>query len=161
MKKHFISKSEIASITNKISLEWGICLSKIKQIESIEIDNGELLISKEVKIVKIKDNNSYILLPLLTEKDILARFPSIEIDMGAIKAICNGANVMRPGIVKMDEFKKDDIVTIKDVNHKEYLAIGIALLNSNEAKMLEKGAIINNLHYIGDKFWSAYRSYLT
>ncbi len=159
MKKHFISKSEIASIINKIKVEWEIDLVRIKQMESIEIDRGELLISKEVKIVRIKDNDNYILLPFLLERDILSRFPSVEIDMGAVKAICNGAMVMRPGIINMSEFKKGDIVTIRDINHKEYLAIGIALLDSNDASILEKGVVINNLHYVGDKFWSAYKDH--
>jgi PUA domain protein len=34
--------------------------------------------------------------------------------MGAVKFVCNGAKIMRPGITKFDTFKKDDIVIVKD-----------------------------------------------
>ena len=153
MKKQYISKSNIASIIEKAKGAWKIDLPKIKKMLSIELDKGELLISDEVKMVKVNDN----LVPFLADKELLAKFASIEVDMGAVKAVCNGASIMRPGIVAMDEFAKDDIVIIKDVKHKQYLAVGIALMDKEEAERLEKGHVIKNLHYIGDRFWEVYK----
>jgi len=77
--------------------------------------------------------------------------------MGAIRFICNGANVMRPGIVSTDEFNKDDIVVVKDNKHGKYLAVGIALVASKEVQTMLKGQVINNMHYVSDKFWKSYK----
>ena len=51
------------------------------------------------------------------------RFPSVTIDRGALKFVCNGAKVMRPGIINFDSFKKGEIVVVKDQTHgKELLS---------------------------------------
>ncbi len=153
MKKQYISKSSISSIIEEAKRRWKIDLPKVKKMLSIELDKGELLLSDEVKMVKINDN----LVPFLADKELLSKFASIEVDMGAVRAVCNGASIMRPGIVAMEEFAKDDIVIIKDVKHKQNLAVGVALMDSKDAEELEKGNIIKNLHYIGDKFWEIYK----
>jgi malignant T-cell-amplified sequence len=87
----------------------------------------------------------------------LEYFPTVNVDMGAVKFVCNGANIMRPGITSFDIFKKDDIVTVKDQAHAKILAVGIAVEDSQVAVTRSKGCIINNLHYISDKVWEAYK----
>ena len=37
-------------------------------------------------------------LPFLSETETLEKFPSVTVDMGAVKFMCKGANLMRPGI---------------------------------------------------------------
>jgi len=73
--------------------------------------------------------------------------------MGAIRFVCNGAKIMRPGIVSMEEFNQDDIVVVKDDRHGKYIAVGVALVASKEAQAMSKGHIIDNMHYVSDKFW--------
>jgi PUA domain protein len=77
--------------------------------------------------------------------------------MGAIKFVCNGAKVMRPGIIDFDYFRNGDIVVVKDQMHGKALAVGLALKDSEVAKAMSKGYIIDNLHYISDKIWKAYK----
>jgi PUA domain protein len=77
--------------------------------------------------------------------------------MGAVKYVCNGANIARPGIVKFEIFLKDKIVIVKDKDHQKSLAVGISLYDSEKAMSLSKGHIINNMHYVGDKFWNLYK----
>jgi PUA domain protein len=77
--------------------------------------------------------------------------------MGAVKYICNGANIARPGIVKFESFLKDKIVIVKDSKHLKPLAVGTSLYDSEKASELSKGHIINNMHYVGDKFWNLYK----
>jgi malignant T-cell-amplified sequence len=81
----------------------------------------------------------------------------VTIDMGAIKFVCKGAKVMRPGIVDFDSFKNGDIVVVKDQIHGRALAVGLALKDSEAAKAMSKGYIIDNFHYISDKMWEAYK----
>lgn len=77
--------------------------------------------------------------------------------MGAVKFVCNGAKIMRPGITKFDSFKKDDIVIVKDHTYGKSLAVGIALDDSEIATSKSKGYVIDNLHYISDKFWEVHK----
>ena len=73
--------------------------------------------------------------------------------MGAVKFMCNGANVMRPGIKSHSEFSKDDIVCVIEESQHKFLAVGKSLVNSSEMENISKGEMVKNLHYISDKFW--------
>jgi PUA domain protein len=66
---------------------------------------------------------------------------------------------MRPGITKFDTFHKGDIVGVKDQIHEKTLAVGIALEDSKTASNNSKGYVIDNLHYISDKFWEARKEF--
>ena len=96
-------------------------------------------------------------MPFLGTPQEFQHFPSVRIDTGAIKFICNGAKVLRPGIMNFDSFKNGDIVVVKEQDHGKTLAVGVALKSSEEAKAMSKGYIIDNLHYISDKLWEAYK----
>jgi PUA domain protein len=67
--------------------------------------------------------------------------------------MCNGANVMRPGIKNYSDFSKDDIICVVEESQHKFLAVGKALVNSSEMKKMPKGEVIKNLHYISDKYW--------
>ena len=73
--------------------------------------------------------------------------------MGAVKFMCKGANVMRPGIKKHSEFQKNSVVCVIEETHHKFLAVGKSLMSSEDMKTIEKGEVVNNLHYISDKFW--------
>jgi PUA domain protein len=92
-------------------------------------------------------------LPFLTEIKMLEKFPAVTVDMGAVKFMCKGANLMRPGIKEFGEFEKDKLVCIVEESHHKFLAVGKALVDSSELKSMEKGEIIKNIHYISDRFW--------
>ena len=42
---------------------------------------------------------------------------------------------------------------IIDVNNKKPLAVGIALLNSEEMRSATGGKVIKNIHFVGDELW--------
>ena len=74
--------------------------------------------------------------------------------MGAVKFVVNGADVMRPGIVEIEEgIAKDEFVAVIDKNNKKPLAVGIALFSSEEMKGMNSGKVIKNIHYVGDELW--------
>jgi PUA domain protein len=76
--------------------------------------------------------------------------------MGAIPYVCNGADVMAPGITDMiGEFEEGDIVVVRDVRHNKALAVGKAMRTSREIMDSKKGKVIRNLHYVGDRLWDA------
>ena len=150
MKSNLISKSETSALLKKVSDDWGIEFPKMKNVKVHQILNDAQIITGDgLKILKI--NQDYI--PFLSETEILKKFPSVEVDMGAVKFMCKGANLMRPGIKKFTEFEKDKLVCIVEETHHKFLAIGKAMVSSLEVENMEKGEVIQNIHYISDKFW--------
>ena len=150
MKTNLISKSETANLLKTVSEKWKIDVPKVKNLKVYEIDNEiQLITGEKIKILKIK--NEY--LPFLSEISMLEKFPFVQIDMGAVKFMCKGANLMRPGIKKFSEFSKNDIVCIAEESQNKFLAIGKSEVDSSELVSMEKGEVLKNLHYISDKAW--------
>jgi malignant T-cell-amplified sequence len=150
LKTNLISKSETAQVLKIVSEKWRIDIPKVKNLKVYEIDNEiQLITGKDIKILKIKDEY----LPFLSEISTLEKFPFIQVDMGAVKFMCKGANLMRPGIKKFSEFSKDDIVCVVEESQNKFLAVGKSEVNSSELENIDKGEILKNLHYISDKVW--------
>jgi len=150
LKSNLISKSETSEILKTISERWKVECPKIKNLKVYQIsDQAQIITGKGIKILKI--NNDY--LPFLSETETLEKFPNVMVDMGAIKFMCKGANVMRPGIKNFTKFEKDMIVCIIEESKHKFLAVGKAMVSSSELENMEKGEVVKNLHYISDKFW--------
>jgi len=150
LKTNLISKSETNQIIKLVSDQWKRELPKIKNLKVHFIDNNsQLMVGDGIIILKIDDDY----LPFLNQNNILEKFPNVMVDMGAVKFMCNGANVMRPGIKKYTEFVKDDIICVIEESQHKFLAVGKAITDSSELENISKGEIIKNLHYISDKYW--------
>ena len=123
--------------------------------DSLEIAEGEfgelLLIDGKPALFKTADS----VFPTLTSAEILAQLPKVVVDMGAVRFVCNGADVMAPGIVRYEgSFVKGDVVAVVDVKHGKTLALGEILYNSEEVKDIKQGPIIKTKHYVSDKVWN-------
>ncbi|MEM3606144.1 MAG: PUA domain-containing protein, partial [Candidatus Bathyarchaeia archaeon] len=94
------------------------------------------------------------LYPTLIFSEVLMQLPKVIVDMGAIPHICNGSDIMIPGVKKIERtFKKLSLVLIVDEKYGKAIAIGLALIDSEEIKKNERGKCIKNLHYVGDEIW--------
>ena len=150
MKSNLISKSETSTLLKTVSEKWGIELPKMKNVKVHQIlDDAQIITGDGLKILKVDEDY----LPFLSEIKMLEMFPTVTVDMGAVKFMCKGANLMRPGIKKFTEFEKDQIVCIVEESQHKFLAVGKSLVSSSELETMEKGEIINNMHYISDRFW--------
>ena len=152
MKSNLISKSETSKILEQINSQWKIELPKQKNIKTHEVDEKGVIITGDgITAVKIGDD----ILPFLDDIPILEKFPYVTVDMGAIKFVCKGANVMRPGITKFSDFESGEIVCVIEESQKKFLAVGKAKMSSRELDETNKGEVIKNMHYISDNFWES------
>ena len=150
MKSNLISKSETTALLKTVSERWGMELPKIKNVKVHQIlEDAQIITGAGVKILKV--DGDY--LPFLSETEALEKFPSVTVDMGAVKFMCKGANLMRPGIKEFGEFEKDKLVCIVEESQHKFLAVGKSMVSSAELENMEKGEIIKNIHYISDRFW--------
>ena len=155
LKIFLLSKSATAKLFNSLTSSWPQdILPKVKNIKVYEVEADKtILVADKMVAVQVRD----IIVPFLGKQEELKRFPSVTIDSGALKFVCNGAKVMRPGIINFDSFKKGEIVAVKDQTHGKTVAVGLALEDSDVAKGMDKGYIIDTVHYISDKIWQAYK----
>jgi PUA-domain protein len=95
--------------------------------------------------------------PVLSVRGLLkfgAEKRFVTVDMGAVRFVTNGADVMGPGIVDADpEIKPGDLVWIREERHKKPLAVGQALSEGPVLRAKTKGKQVKSLHYVGDRLW--------
>ncbi len=112
-------------------------------------------LDRDFFVSKVADEgNRYF--PLLRDAQILPLLPVIKVDSGAVKFVCNGANIMRPGITEVEgEFSPSELVVVKDQKYGKAISVGRAKLSKKDIETAVKGLAIENLHYVGDKYWEA------
>ena len=117
---NFLSRKEIIEITININANWPqIAVPKIKKMKACEIgDKGRILMGDNIVAVEL---SNHAIIPHLSQENILRYFPHIKVDMGAVKFVCNGADIMRPGIVDFSPFKESSIVIMKESNSRKSL----------------------------------------
>lgn len=92
------------------------------------------------------------LVPVLSSP-LVELLPAVVVDMGAVPHVCNGADVMVPGIVEVSEFEAGKLVVVRDERHRKPLVVGEALMSSEEIRRACRGKAVRNLHYVGDRVW--------
>ncbi|HVM45702.1 MAG TPA: RNA-binding protein [Candidatus Thermoplasmatota archaeon] len=79
----------------------------------------------------------------------------VTVDMGAVKFVNNGADIMAPGIVEADPgIQPGDLVWIRDEKNKVPLAVGEAILPGAQMPRGPKGKAVKSLHHVGDEIWN-------
>jgi PUA-domain protein len=132
-----------------VNKELNLNLSKK---DAVEVWDNQFIIINNVPSFFKYENNYVPTIKYLQHHQILKK---ITVDMGAIKFVSNGADIMRPGIVKIDpEIKQNEPIAIIDEKNNVTLAVGIALYNSEEMKQMDNGKVIKNIHYINDEIWN-------
>jgi len=115
-------------------------------------DKTELyLVQGELWLVKLQ-TAIFPGLPALLADNV--QLPQVVVDMGAVAHIANGADVMAPGIFRIDEqLGIDDLAVIIDQKNLMPLAVGRMLLMPEVILEINKGRAIETLHYVGDQLW--------
>jgi len=147
LKIHYLSKKEIKQYSSEIMEKTGL---QFEPEKVLELDTSDVLIGDGFII---HDRKNGVLYPFLADK-ISDQLPHLQVDEGAAARIKQGANIMRPGIVKIDSrLKRGWPVMITD--EKERLAIAISVMDYNEAIAAQKGVVAKNVHRQGDQAWNA------
>jgi PUA-domain protein len=154
-RRHFLKTREAEALINKASEK----ISALKQIvktkvdvELIQTEFAEIFLINDKPILAKSEENVF---PTLAFNEFLASSPKVFVDMGAVPHICNGANVMAPGIVRFEgEFKKGDFVLVADERHGKPIAIGEIIYDAETAKNVGQGIVVRNVHFVSDEVWN-------
>lgn len=154
MKKQ-LRKSDIRALNTEIKsyFRFEEHISPRSRVELIDseiylVDNRPLWLRSGGRLMPTVQN--------LLEFNFLRK---VTVDMGAVKFVAGGADVMRPGIVDIEEnIKKEEIVAVVDEKHKKPLAVGVILFDKETAQKMDKGKVIRTVHHVGDRIWNMHWS---
>lgn len=155
IKRHVMRKNDLKDLKEELRAVVGESVETIidKNIEVIITESGELYAkNKEILAFKYQEK---ILPSLRAINNGLMKLPSVTVDMGAVPYVTNGADVMAPGITKLDPgLKKDDYVMVVDERFGKALAICYLLFDVEEIKKMTKGKALKTIHYVNDILWN-------
>ena len=152
-KRRPINKKEAKKFNNLLykthNLEFSLSAGKYETAFSKDFD---VIIQQGYIIGLVLDDFAH-----LSVRGLLSHIPEtgwVQVDMGAVPFVCNGANVMAAGINGVSpEIIKGQYVWIREENHQKPLGVGKAILNADEILSSNQGKAVEALHYIGDKIW--------
>jgi PUA-domain protein len=149
-----LNKSEIKELNSKVLELYGK-ENFLSKKDKVEKENNLVFVNQKLYFFFQDDVLIPTLRLMLDEKIGGCLLKKITVDMGAIKFVTSGADVMRPGITKIDEgISVGEFVVIIDETHGKALAIGKVLFNSEEMLGMNSGKVIENIHYVGDEMWN-------
>ncbi|MFW9922566.1 MAG: DUF1947 domain-containing protein [Candidatus Thorarchaeota archaeon] len=154
-KRHAMRKNDLKDMKENLRQHVGDNVDNLFKsgAELIQTETNVLYAEKkEIIAFQFEDK---ILPSLRALNNNLVSLPSVTVDMGAIRFVTNGADIMAPGITKVTEgIQKGDFVMIIDEKFGKALAIGQLLCDGNEIKSMNKGKVIRNIHYVNDELWN-------
>ena len=152
-KRRPINKKEAKKFNNLLTkthnLEFSLSAGKYETALSNDFD---VIIQQGYIIGLVLEDLAH-----LSVRGLLSHTPEtgwVQVDMGAVPFVCNGANVMAAGINAVSpEIIKGQYVWIREENHQKPLGVGKAILDADEILSSNQGKAVEALHYIGDKIW--------
>jgi PUA domain protein len=154
-RRYFLKTREAEALLNKASEKLAILrqIAKTKvNVEVIQTEFAEIyLINGKPSLVKAEEH----IFPALVFNEFLDSSPKVVVNMGAIPHVCNGANIMAPGIVRYEgKFREGDFVLVVDEKHGKPLAVGEIIYDNDMAKNVTHGVVVKNVHFVGDRIWN-------
>lgn len=156
-RRQFLREKEAAQLLQEFSERVKFDVRTLFDAKKLSVEVAEganvfiYYLDGKPLVAKLKDR----LIPTLLFDKTLLRFPKIVVNMGAVPHICNGADVLAPGVVKIDGvFGAGDYVLVVDERNGKPLAVVSALVDSVAASGMSRGKVASNLHYVGDDLWN-------
>lgn len=147
--RHRLKRREI----RRLKEQAGLLLPEVDGIDEAEMEDGTIVYLLGDFIILAKRGGT--LFPTLRSQAI-DPLPSVVVDMGAVPHICDGADVMAPGVVEVrGEFESGELVVVRDERYGKAIAVGRALVNSWNLRSMGRGRVVKNLHHVGDRLWKS------
>lgn len=133
--------------------DYSTLIQPKSKVEILETDLYDIILIDGEPLVMQIDDIYFPTIKGALELEINSKY--VVVDMGAVRFVAKGADIMSPGITEADNIiKEGDFVIIVDETHKKPLATGKALISGEEMVENNEGKAIKTIHYIGDKIWN-------
>jgi PUA domain protein len=155
-RRHFLREKETTQLFDEFSKKLNIDIKQLfgdkTNVEVAQTPTAKIFFINRRPLLAVWKN---VLLPTLLFQEALQLLPRIVVNMGAVPFVCNGADIMAPGVVQIEkDYKPNDHVVITEERNDKPLAVAVALIDSVAARILKHGKIAKNIHYVGDDLWN-------
>jgi len=153
-RRHRLRRKEVESLASELKDAVGSAtFDPLDVVDTGEAGGNDVVMFKGKAVAMYIEGK-----PFLTVHGLLI-FPAqkcfVTVDMGAVKFLANGADVMAPGVVGADpEIKPGMSVWIRDQKNLRPLLIGTALMSGPEMVAAREGKAVKTIHFVGDKLWN-------
>lgn len=151
-KRYFLKKKKVKEIKQELG-DYGSFINNKDTLELLEAEDYDfILVNGEPYIIMINEK-TYPTLKAALNLELDSKV--VVVDIGAVRFVTKGADVMSPGIVDADDsIVEGDIVVIVEETHNKPLAMGISLISGPEMVENSEGKAIKSIHYVGDAIWN-------
>ncbi|MCK9152029.1 DUF1947 domain-containing protein [Methanobacterium alcaliphilum] len=150
-KRYFLQKKKLKKILNELG-SYSVLIPSNAKVEMLEVDPHDIILVDGIPAIMLINDKPFPTLKGALTLKLSSNY--VVVDMGAVKFMANGADVMSPGVVDADPgIKEGDTVVIMDETHRKPLAIGISVISGSEMVENDKGKAAKTIHHIGDKIW--------
>lgn len=109
-------KQLILQLQEKTKIDTKELMGTSTKVEVAESKNVTIFLINDKPMFARKDD---LVFPALGSDDVKKFLPQVVVNMGAVPHVCNGADVMAPGIVNVKgDFGKDEFVVVVDEQHQ-------------------------------------------
>jgi len=161
VRRWFLSKKEVKTLRRELSKLYPNIPLEFKRVEKvIEKGLGEIIVVDGVPSFYMHEDKYYPLLTLLLEKGY-EWLPYVIVDMGAVKPLLRGADIMAPGIKEVHgEFKENEPVVVVEEKYRKPFVVARSLVKSETLVkgIIKRGKVLENIHRIGDRVWKLAKS---
>lgn len=150
MKRYRLRKKESKAISKYFKENYGVEIRG--EMEKFEFnDLNVITVDNEPLILEYEEKYYFTVYGVMKFKSERGR---VVVDECALPYITRGADVMKPGIVYVDEgIRAGDFVYVVVEKKLTPIAVGIAIVDGKEMKE-GKGKAVKNIHHVKDKIWS-------
>lgn len=150
-KRYYLQKKKLKKVTKELG-NYSSLISPKSKVEILESDLYDIILVDGKPLIMMIGETPFPTIKGALELEITEKY--VVVDMGAVKFVAKGADIMSPGIVDADSnIQEGDFVIIIDETHRKPLAIGKALIPGQEMVEMTEGKAVKAIHYIGDKLW--------
>jgi len=129
-----------------------------ENVEHVEFKDVIIYVVDGTPALVVDGEREFPHLILMVRRRQAGNLPRVYVDPGATRAVGRGADLMVPGITRVEgDFSPGSLVVIVDDTTGIPIAVGEALMSSEEiAERLageRRGKAVRILHRPGDKYW--------
>ena len=150
-KRYHLQKKKLKKITEELG-DYSVLIPSKAKIEMLEAEPYPIVLVDGQPQIMLVDDRPFPTLKAALTMEMKSKY--VVVDMGAVRFMANGADVMSPGIVDADpDLVEGDVVVVVDETHRKPLAVGISLISGSEMVENDKGKAVKTIHFIGDPIW--------
>jgi PUA domain protein len=155
-RRHPVSSKEIKSILDSlrgILPDPQLELLVAPPVDSAVFGDLEVILSGGEAVVFLPEGKFFPTLKGFLKVKIDQRY--LKVDSGAVPFVVNGADIMSPGVVDVDEvLRTGDLCVVTEERYNKPISISRMLVDSSGVDRSRKGKVAKNLHHVGDDLWN-------